>query len=1257
MAVDRDRPLQVRLDLEATPIQLLEVLDTLARLGVLSDDRVRSLCQQHLSVARPEASSDWVPSLSELSPRQEERDRVSTPPLEGKRRSPLRFSLTQWLDPLLSELSVRWLGFLGAFLVVLSSGVLAANFWEWLPAAGQYAVLLAYTMAFGLASQWLAGKNSLRLTSQTLQIVTLLLVPVNFWAMDVLVFWRSPWGLVVAAIAAVILAPLTWRLARGRSPTNPFLAIVLLVTSVLHWGWSSVGFSLLAVYAGTIVTAILALRLRPSPGERLPNAIAAYAVAILLGRSLFFVPIFDLGLAIGICGWLFAKLSPSPSGENKLTLAEKIGSVLLIFGWLVSVFTEPVLAIGVCGLILERLFDRLQRFWRRRELLAIFVVGWHIVYLIGVSFPASVRQSVVSTTSNWFAIEGLPSPLLGLGWFPYIIAWLIFTHWIEKQDRAKLARFGDRIALGFGISLAAIASPVAGTRCLNLLLSTVTLGFITVRRYPRSKLAIYLTHASGLLTVISAISWIFSDLPLYVWAMVSLGLACIEWIGSTAAIAYFARRRVPYFKTVRLAYNSAAIYGLILAIFGYFLFGQDPHYSKFFGWSFALISPAIVLTAIARISKDPKRKQIALLSDGFLVFRLLIPWEFIEVLLASIGVSIVLMHFNTYYSRNRIAASATVGLYLLGITLLFANGIFGIPPLSARGWLLAGAIVPGILWILYGIFRRKRDPISQLYSPALNEWAIAVCSLEILVLTFESLLIYQGLVNPDFIEIAATAILIGVIIYRYWKQFSNLAFYSLAWAIELFVVMACAFFENSLTLLTVANIGLGLGFQLLGDRCQKQQQGETVPQSWHVIPFAYGILGSLLRVERVTAWTGFVTLGLAFITIGISRRSPQAKFLTYIGLFGISASAYELLWYRTRELGVGDELIAIAALGIAIAHAYRLLMPFLIPYLKLAKQQIGIVAHLHWLAASLVLIVAINYPIVANKLLAVGTGVLLARYAIFQGRNPDRYHIGDLWVYLGVAQSVSVITYIAYQLEIGQFLLPWVGAIAALSAYFFYFLPWENWGWRKHPWQRSSLVLPVVAAFLSANSISLVSLVLIAIVYGVLSYCDRNIRLSYFSLFFLTWFLWQWWDNLQLTSPIWYASPACISILYIARVDPALKQRRSLRHSLRLLATVAWDLIAFTTAPWFIAVAIATLQIFAGLALRVRAFLFVGTGLAIAIALDRLVFLGSLGASIRWSIGLSIGILALAIAAGFETRRDRISRWVRHWFAELEHWQ
>jgi len=109
----------------------------------------------------------------------------------------------------MAELSVLWLLLLGVFMVVISSGVLAANFWEKFSSAGQYGVLWLYTLAFWGASFWSSQQPGLRLTSQALRLVTLLLVPMNFLAMDSLGLWRNPLAWLIVVVAALSLTAVT----------------------------------------------------------------------------------------------------------------------------------------------------------------------------------------------------------------------------------------------------------------------------------------------------------------------------------------------------------------------------------------------------------------------------------------------------------------------------------------------------------------------------------------------------------------------------------------------------------------------------------------------------------------------------------------------------------------------------------------------------------------------------------------------------------------------------------------------------------------------------------------------------------------------------------------------------------------------------------------------------------------------------------------------------------------------------------------
>ncbi|MEO0855062.1 MAG: DUF2157 domain-containing protein, partial [Cyanobacteria bacterium J06648_11] len=249
----------------------------------------------------------------------------------------------------MAELSVVWLLLLGAFMVVVSSGVLAASQWNRFPAAVQYGILWLSTLGFGAGSYWAGLQPRLRLTSQALRVVTLLLVPLNFLAMDSFGLWRSPLQWIVVAIASASLATLTMQVFRARSPQSPTRAgptvplINHLGLSVIHIGWAFPGFPLVATYIGIVGTAVLSLYARRSQGSgfgseseatsetleaRSPNpfgldgAVLIYAIAILVVRSLVFaqIPVAWLGLAIGLCGWLVIRQAPSADGETAIAL-------------------------------------------------------------------------------------------------------------------------------------------------------------------------------------------------------------------------------------------------------------------------------------------------------------------------------------------------------------------------------------------------------------------------------------------------------------------------------------------------------------------------------------------------------------------------------------------------------------------------------------------------------------------------------------------------------------------------------------------------------------------------------------------------------------------------------------------------------------------------------------------------------------------------------------------------------------------------
>src|SRR4028118_1070534 len=444
MSSQPDRLLRIEVLVKASQPELLEGLEVWLHLGLLNHGQVRRLSRTYLTCFLPEpvvVATQPVPDVGEFFA-----DEVDAPPVKTLTPSPL----SQMWFSLRDELSVRWLLFLGVFLVVVSSGVLAATQWRNFPAAGQYGVLWAYTVIFWVGSFWAGKQRNLQLTAQTLRLITLLLVPVNFWAMDSFRLWRHPGEWIVVAIAAITLTTITLlhQEIRDNSSRLASSSTLLLWLSYLHWGWHWSGFPLIAVYLGMVGTAILLPKrlmlpqtlhqqvanesltpLQPDiqPNPPIGSSIVIYALTVLLGRAIFVIqlPIAQLGLAIGICGWLFARLGQSPqtipqSASFKSQIWEGIGGSLLLIGWLVSVGEQvPWQATVVSGLGLWFFASRLQRFWLPRDLIAFFVVGLQAHWLVWRLVPGGWQQEAIAFLTQLTHSQNVPWALLSIGLLPH----------------------------------------------------------------------------------------------------------------------------------------------------------------------------------------------------------------------------------------------------------------------------------------------------------------------------------------------------------------------------------------------------------------------------------------------------------------------------------------------------------------------------------------------------------------------------------------------------------------------------------------------------------------------------------------------------------------------------------------------------------------------------------------------------------------------------------------------------------------------
>jgi len=1344
MSLPPERSIRIELYLKAGQPELLEGLDALLRLGLISDAQVRQLCRQYLCSPLPEPVA---PPAPEPEP---EPEPAPQPVLAFSGKELPTPRLPRGLQSLMAEISVRWLLFLGVFMVVASSGLLAASQWQKFPAAGQYGVLLAYTLVFWGVSYWALPQPSLRLTAQTLQLVTLLLVPVNFWAMDGFKLWGDSLGWLTVAIATVALTGITVLLLKNQQSLSRRNLLNSLGLSYLHWGWNLPGFPLLAVYLGIVGTALACAFKTPNTEEEqqqpplntpaatpltLPSAtVVGYALGILLLRAIFVpVDISQLGLAIGICGWLFPRLYPQSSyarreiGKQELlhAVSQQIGGGLLFFGWLVSASKEPQQALAVSGLGLWWLAKRLWRFWQRADLAAISITGLQALWLTWRLVPPALQQFLVATATQLFGIPETDSrPLLSLALFPYLLFTVWLTDWLHRQSAEgqtappELAKFSGQLALAFGSCLTFLSLPYPSLRTLNLLASSLTLATVTRRRTPTRVWLVYLTHISALLTFSSAINWIWPSLSLGIWAAIYLAIAVGEWsftdlpsnparetlisfietqfIASEDSVRENQRRfiasetsalenqtaetarhpspnpQIPALiwqqSTWHLGLALAGVsYCLLLANYFNFLYNFSDSRPE---WGILWLAAPIALTAAASRS-DSRRKQASSLSTAASLMAQLLTLTLPGARLITLAVATAVMFVNTRYLRLPIAAWMTVGMGLSFFFLLLGDGIPGLPPLSPNAWLVTVAATVTALWGWRGWLVRSLQyavpdlesetdhlSLSAVYAPAADKWAIALFAAELAVLTLHSFAVYWQFTDPSLAATAAAALITGAIAYRGWQQLQNRVIYSFGWSLEVLAAEVLGFAGREALYVAIANIALGLIAQLAGDWWHRHSRNLT-PSSLHLMPLLYGAFAALLRWGSLTAWTGFTTLGLALIALGVGRRREEFKPLAYIALIGVSASAWEILWYQISPLAAGDQLIALATLGAILMSAYRTGSPALLDYLRLTEKELKVAAHLHWIASSWLLLTAIGFSIKLADLVGLSTGMFLTSYAILQGRHNPSRTLAEIWVYAGILEASALAIYIGSKLQFGGLLLPWAAALSAVAAYFLWAFPWESWGWPKQPWLRSAVVLPVAAALQTAHAINPASLLIVAAFYIFLARLNRQIRITYVSAFFINWSILRWFFNLNVTDALAYTIPPALSLLYIAQVDAGLQlpQKKPIRHFLRLLGVGAICFVALLTSNWLISGSLSLLAIFAGLAFRVRAFLYVGTAAFLLNAVNQLIILSQEYSFVKWVIGLLVGSILIWVGATFETRREQILSLVQNWFVEFEEWE
>ncbi|NEO86493.1 MAG: hypothetical protein F6J87_19865 [Spirulina sp. SIO3F2] len=783
MDSDRYNELSLNLKVQRNHPELLEGLEVWLQLGLISDAKVRAFCQQNLTCRRPRVSA-WVtppkPARSQTSsikaepssvpvlksspqqaadrliqPSQTPSKRDEKPSIAALKPSQEQGSdrLTQLLQSFITELNVLWLMLLGVFMVVVSSGVLAATRWRYLTPAGQYGLLFAYTLVFAAVAYDLNRRPKLQLTARMLRGTTLTLIPVNFWMIDQLNLFRSGEGWLVgvsAAFSLTVIMVVLLSLNRGTT-SSPAWAQLSILNSVglswLHWGWGYSDWPGLALHSGMVVTGLILIYQDYKWGDRSlisisketpassswgwlqPSRIAVVGgLLVLLFRALVVahLPLSHMSVAIALGGFLLCWLGRRASPNVWFGLG--VGLLLLGRGASLPI-AFSVEALIISGLALVIVGERLHRRSQSVDLVCLLGIGLQALWPLRQLVSDHFQQQVVRTATNWAPSDvGMPIVLWGVGLFPYCFFILWLGHKLRQRRSGKLTQVAEELALGFGFCLTALSYINPLTRALNLILSAITLGVAIARRPHAQPVLLYLTQIVGWAALFTTVDLVQPNLSMGFWNVLLLAAMVGQWW-------------VSGWGQPSRWQESAWHLGLFFSGISYVLWNTQTlsgwHTQTLSGQVLWLITP-VMLTGLGDRPQWQQSRLAAKLSLLALIFAqpLTFPWTLTRFV--GLGVSIALMAINTRILKGAIAGGVTIGFAL---TFLF-TAFWELPQASIGLFLGCLAITILLLWFLSDHVGRYQW--GQWYLKGLQLWAWTLTFLNLLVVSLGLGLLYGG---------------------------------------------------------------------------------------------------------------------------------------------------------------------------------------------------------------------------------------------------------------------------------------------------------------------------------------------------------------------------------------------------------------------------------------------------------------------------------------------------------------------------------
>lgn len=1178
-------------------------------------------------------------------------------------------------ERLRAELSVVWLLCLGVLLVVLSSAVLAATQWTRINPVGQYLLLLSYTTLFWLGGRWAAGQPRLQVTAKTLGVVALLLVPIHGWALHGLQVWQFPLGIgmtVVALVGLTAVAIYSDPLGQGRSRPRASRAIVVGLL-YLHFGW---GAPLAAVYGGVIAVAIAVGWSLMGDRSSQPSDAASqwllgfYGLGIVLLRGFNTPGILpeQLGLAVGLGGALLASnarlRSPLPEFSE---LWIWLGRGLLFIGWCLTVATTPGQALVITLLGLGLRVVEVTKTWRSLDWAACLGMGVQAVWLAWRSLPELQQRALLDLALQITGPDTPPLSLLGVAYAPCVVVMVALADRLRRRwSKPQLATLTESISVAFSLLLLVFALQDLTVLSIYLVLATMVLAVVTVRRSPSPEPLIHITHGVAYLALLTIVADRWPDLSSQQGLILGSSLAVLEWGASSVPIG--GDRGEPWRRSAW--YFGCGVAGLTyFGLLGSLLSRQIP-----LEWGLLGLVFPVVLFLLAPASDDQaERDPIGVLFLGLTVpLTLALPWT----RLLGLGLGFGLSGLWSRRCLPRETAWFTVILGLAWGASLLQDSSPDIPRFTGVQWYPILAIASFGLWltrsrVLQGArSQRPADShpassppprrLADHYAIALSGCGYGLCIGLLLCLTGEVSLLYAQQRSPEIAYMFAAAIAIAALLYRQWRAPQNGGILLMGWATEL--IVAEGLWATGGDRLTLAGGLVALGFVTLAIAAAWQARSAHRLRSLDLLPLIYGGQALLLRSDAFTATTGWITLGVALIVLEVGRRA-QSQSLGAIALLGMSAAWYELVLYQLLQVpggNAGDGLVALAGVAVLIMGVYRGFGTAIQQRLRYPQLSLHVAAHLHWIVGCVLMLLTVPLAFLSAlsmPAVALGVAALLTLYPLLEGRVPQP----TLWLYWGFGQLVGWALYLRLLVPELEGFDPWIGVLVTVVAVLIERQPWQAWGWPAAPWRQFALVLPIAVSLAGARFLNGVNFWAAAGFYAILSRQRRRFRLSYLSVLLVEWAIARWLIDSQNPEEFFYALLLGGAVLYFAQIDPIFQNgaRRSLRHWLRVggLGFILLYGVMVSPGSGLLVGFLSLAAVGAGLGLQVRAFLFVGTALLILNLTDQFVLLNATFPFVKWVLGIVAGVALIWIAADFERRREQWIAIAQTWRSTLDEWE